>query len=186
MHAPPGLYDINAIVNRDGAWFLEQTPRLGIDSELASQRGYDNLGEFLLRPGDGQRRRRADGLRPVYLGVRLTVPPYPSEDLPLEQSPAMGVAVRGIDGLWDKHFVAVGVANGPHGYEVADPFGFVGMALATGTDLDEMGDELMEFCEGLRIRGLQYRTDAVDAVTKDLEKMAKTGWTVTEVLDNAA
>ena len=186
IHAPPGLYDINAIVNRDGAWFLEWTPRLGFDSELVSQRGYANLGEFLLGLATGKDVTDLIDTDRNYLGVRLSVPPYPSEELPLEKSPAMGVAIRGIDGLWDKHFIAVGVANGPYGYEVADPFGFVGVAMTTGTDLDAMGAELMDFCGKLRIRDLQYRTDVVDVITKDLEKMDRTGWTVREVLDDAA
>lgn len=184
-HAPPGIYDINAIVNRDGAWFLEHTPRLGIDAQLASQRAYENLGEFLLRLARGQAVDELVDTDQNYLSVRLTVPPYPHEDLTLEQSPAMGVSIRGLDGLWDKRFVAVGVALGPHGYEVAEPSGFVGIALATGNDLDEMGDELMDFCEDLRIRNLQYRTDVVEAVGKDLDKMSTTGWTVTEVVNDA-
>lgn len=185
-HAPPGLYDANAIVNDDGAWFLEWTPRLGIDSELASQRGYTDLGEFLTRLATGRDVAELMDSDRIYLGVRLSVPPYPSEELSLEKSPAMGVSLRGIDGLWDKHFVAVGVSNGPHGYEVADPFGFVGMALVAGTDLKEMGAELMAFCESLRIRDLQYRTDVVDVLSKNLDELDTAGWPVMEVLDDAA
>jgi phosphoribosylamine-glycine ligase len=184
--APPGIYDINAIVNADGAWFLEHTPRLGIDAQLASQRAYEDLGEFLVRLATGKAVDELVDSDQNYLSVRLTVPPYPNDDFTLEQSPAMGVSIRGIDGLWDKHFVAVGVALGPHGYEVADPYGFVGVALTTGDDLGEMGDELMDCCKQLRIRGLQYRTDVVDVISTDLTKMDTTGWPVTEVLEDAA
>lgn len=186
VHAPSGLYDINAVFNRDGAWFLEWTPRLGIDSELASQRGYVDLGKFLEGLATGRDVAHLMDADRNYLSVRLTVPPYPGDDLKLEKSPAMGVAVRGIDGLWEKHFVAVGVSHGPNGYEVADPFGFVGVALVAGTDLVDMGEELMEFCGTLRIRGLQYRTDVVAAISKDIARLSKTGWTVREVLDDAA
>ena len=98
----------------------------------------------------------------------------------------MGVLVRGVDGLWKKHFVAVGVSNGPHGLEVADPFGFVGAATAVGSDLAAMGDEILEFCKTLRIRGLQYRTDAVDVLLADFDKLARLGWDISEVADAVA
>lgn len=186
VHAPPGLYDINAIANRHGAWFLEHTPRLGIDSELVSQRAYSDLGAFLMGLASGRDVSELFEREQAYLSTRLSVHPYPNDDVTVEKSPAMGVAVRGIDGLWDKHFVAVGVSNGPHGYEVADPFGFVGVAMAVGTDLDEMGEEILAFCKKLRIRGLQYRTDFVEVITKDLTKLESAGWPVSEVLDDAA
>lgn len=186
VHAPPGLYDINAVFNRRGAWFLEWTPRLGIDSELASQRGITKLGAFLERLATGGDVTDLMDSNRNYLSIRLSVPPYPGDDLKLDKSPSMGVPVRGIDGLWDKHFVAVGIAKGSDGYEVADPNGFVGVALASGDYLKAMSREVLHFCKKLQIRGLQYRTDAADAIGEDLDFLSKTGWSITEVDDAAA
>ena len=43
-NAPPGLYDINAIIDKQGgAWFLEWTPRFGYDSEPTSFRLVSSL-----------------------------------------------------------------------------------------------------------------------------------------------
>ena len=185
-NAPPGLYDINAIVNRQGAWFLEHTPRLGIDSELASQRGYEDLGEFLMRLATGKDVAEL-AWTPIACIWACACPcrPTPTRIFRWRSRPRWASWCGASTDSGIKHFVAVGLSNGPHGYEVADPLGFVGMALVTGTNLDDMGEELMGFCESLRIRGLQYRTDVVDAVRKDLDKLGTTGWTVTEVEDDA-
>jgi hypothetical protein len=144
------------------------------------------LGEFLSELATGKDITRLLDADKNYLSVRLSVPPYPGDDLKLDKSPAMGVMVRGIDGLWDKHFVAVGIASGPHGYEVADPIGFVGVAVASGDYLRAMSREILHFCKKLQIRGLQYRTDAAEAIGDDIEFLSKTGWTITEVNDAAA
>ena len=44
----------DAVVNKQGAYFLEWTPRLGIDSELLSQRAITNLSELLVRLAHGR------------------------------------------------------------------------------------------------------------------------------------
>lgn len=185
-NAPPGLYDINAVHNRSGAWVLEWTPRLGIDSELVSQRGISNLSQFLWALATGGDVDKFFDIEKTYMGIRLSVPPYPNDDFSLEKSPAMGIAVRGVDGLWARHFVAVGIAKTPNGFEVADPFGFVGTVVTSGTDIDEMNDELLAFCKKLEIRDLQYRTDAAAIIGKDLDDLATSGWRSTPVLEDAA
>ena len=135
-NAPPGLYDINAIVNRRGAWFLEWTPRLGIDSELTSQRAIANLGEFLHALAVGGAVDDMFATHTAYHAVRLSVPPYPNEAKGVEKlKSAGGVMVNGADGLWKRHFVGVGLAKGEHGLEVADPYGFVGVVVSEDVSL---------------------------------------------------
>jgi hypothetical protein len=183
-NAAPGLYDINAIVNAQGAWFLEWTPRLGIDSELTSQRAVTNLGEFIHALATGGEVEHMFDIDQVYCAVRLSVPPYPCEDkLVSGMKTALDVPVRGADGIWDKHFVAAGVAIGKTGLEIADPYGMVGIAMASGTSLKKCYDKVYAFLDKkLRISNLQYRTDAYDAVKKDLDEMKKAGWKSTSVL----
>lgn len=184
LNAPPGLYDINAVVDKDHAYFLEWTPRLGVDSELTSQRGITDLAGFLNALARGLDVSSFFDVTQGYVSVRLTVPPYPSEAKELAKAKgAVGVPIEGIDGLWQRHFVAVGVAKGPLGYEVADPFGFVGIALASGRNLRQAYDAVYAFTKKLRIPGLQYRTDAAEIVSKDLEALHKAGWETTPFLE---
>lgn len=183
-NAPPGLYDINCIVNNSGAWFLEWTPRLGIDSELTSQRGIAQLGAFLgaLARGEAVDEFFNDDL--AYMSVRLSVPPYPCEEKFLGEvrSPAIGVPLHGVDGLWSAHFVAAGIKCTEQGYEVADPFGFVGVALAAGTSLTAGFEKVYAYVKKLDIPGLQYRTDAAAVIGEDIKKMGQAGWGTTDIL----
>ena len=184
--APPGLYDVNAIVNKSGAWFLEWTPRLGIDSELTSQRGICNLGAFLRNLAAGRSVDHLFDIDQTYMGVHLSVPPYPNEGAGIEdlKIPA-NTPVRGEDGLWDKFFVAGGLGKGELGLEVTDPCGFVGVAVTAGTNLDEAFDECYDYLkEKLKVNDLQYRTDCADVVREDLEDMMDDGgWESTPVLE---
>ena len=184
-NAPPGLYDINAIVNDDGAYFLEWTPRLGIDSEPTSQRGIVNLGQFLYNLATGRDVEQLFIKDRAYCAVRISVPPYPTESKGVEDlKTAEHVPIWGADGLWQGHFVAAGVAQGPNGLEVADPYGFVGNVLASGTNLKTMFDEVYSYLDKeLRIPNLQYRKDAYEAISKDIEEMAEMGWETTPILE---
>jgi len=183
-NAPPGLYDINAIVDKRGAWFLEWTPRLGIDSELNSQRGIRSLSQFLDNLESGKDVSALFNDRRCYTSVRVSVPPYPCDEEGVKDlKSALKVPVLGADGLWDKHFVMSGIALEKHGLEVVDPCGIVGVALADGTSLPGMCKRIYEYLkDGLRIANVQYRTDAYDIIKKDLVDMAKNGWTSTPVL----
>lgn len=182
--APAGLYDVNAIVAPNAAYFLEWTPRLGIDSELTSQRGIANLAYFLEAIARGQEVAHMFDDEQIYASVRLSVPPYPFDDDVLKTMPNQ-LPISGADGLWNKHFVAVGVALGQKGLEVADPYGFAGIALASGTSLEATYDSVYSFLDKrLRIPNLQYRTDAVEAIRKDIEKMESVGFGTTPVLED--
>jgi phosphoribosylamine-glycine ligase len=182
--APPGLYDINSIVDHRGAWFLEWTPRLGIDSELTSQRGISSLSGFLYALATGGETMKFFDRSFCYTAVRLSVPPYPTEDkLAPELTAALNVPVRGADGLWDKFFVMAGVELTKDGLQVADPFGIVGVACVRGRSLKQMCDKIYSYLDKqLRIANLQYRTDAYEVIKKDLLSMAATGWESTPVL----
>lgn len=185
--APPGLYDINAIVDHRGAWYLEWTPRLGYDSELTSQRGVSSLAQLLwyVATGAGPVDELFDLDRAI-MSVRVTVPPYPvAEKLIVDgKNPALGVPVRGADGLWDKHFIGVGVAKGPSGMEVVDPFAFVGLSLAVDTSLERGFKAVYDYLEsGLQVANMQYRTDGAEAIAKDIKKMRESGWPTTEILE---
>lgn len=184
--APPGLYDINCIVDRRGAWFLEWTPRLGYDSELTSQRGITQLGAFLHALATGGDAGQYFDANKVYVGVRLTLPPYPDAEsgTTSTKTAAMNVPILGgLDGLWDKHFVACGVGKTDSGMAITDPGGYVGVAVSQGSSLKGCCDDVYAYLKDLSIPNLQYRTDAEKIIQDDIDEMHKFGWETTPVLD---
>jgi phosphoribosylamine--glycine ligase len=181
-NAPPGLYDVNCILNKKGAWFLEWTPRLGIDSELTSQRGITSLCEFLKALVLGQDVNSFFKVDSCYHAVRLSVPPYPNE-VKLDKSSALGIRIKGYDGLWEKFFVGVGVSwDEEKDLHVSDPTGFVGVACTESPSITEGFEKIYKFLEKLSVQDLQYRTDAADIIIKDVEAMLKAGYELTPFL----
>lgn len=181
-YAPPGLYDVNCILNQKGAWFLEWTPRLGIDSELTSQRGITSLSKFLQALVLGQDVNTFFKVDSAYHSVRLSVPPYPNE-LKEDKSSALGIRIKKYDGIWDKFFVGVGVSwSEEKGLHVSDPTGFVGVACTASPSITQGFEAIYKFLEKLSIQDLQYRVDAADIITKDVKEMQKYGYDLTPAL----
>lgn len=188
-NAPPGIYDINAIVNRKGVWFLEWTPRLGYDSEMTSQIGITSLSGFLSALVHGTSVDAFFDVNRVYVGVRVSVPPYPVEDKSIRDAErgklSRGVPVlEGIDGLWQGPFVASGLAQGPHGLINEAESGYVGVAVSAGSSLKGCCDDLYAYLKDtLSIPNLSYRIDAEKIIEHDLDEMTALGWETTPVLE---
>ena len=188
-NAPPGIYDINAIVNRKGVWFLEWTPRFGYDSEATAQRGITNYAGFLSALVHGTSVDAFFDSNHVYAGVRLTLPPYPLSASDLKESLKPKLArttpvLDGLDGLWDKFFVAEGLSKGPNGYVIDDASGHVGVAVSAGSSLKGCCDDLYAYLKDtLSIPNLSYRIDAEKIIEHDLDEMTALGWETTPVLE---
>ncbi len=184
-NAPPGIYDVNCILDKRGAWFLEWTPRLGIDSEITSQRGITNLGEFLHNLAFGLDVEKFFDLKQAYFDVRLSVPPYPNNITAKDyESPSIGVQVKGEDGLWKKNFVCGGLAyDNESGLHSEDSCGIIGFVVMPGRSITQTYDKIYTYIEDkLVIPDLQYRKDAADVILKDMKKMKETGWELSPVI----
>jgi phosphoribosylamine-glycine ligase len=183
--APPGIYDINSMLNEQGAWFLEWTPRLGIDSEMTSQRGISSLKDFVWGVVNGLSVEHLFDTEQCYFDVRVSVPPYPNAiEAPGYKSPAMGVPVKGVDGLSQGMFVVgqMSYTEG-EGFAVADDFGLAGYVVKAGRSMKKTYDEIYKFIKDeLVIPDIQYRTDAVKTIQEDIDKMHKAGWDTTPFL----
>jgi phosphoribosylamine-glycine ligase len=180
--APPGLYDINAVVNEGKAYFLEWTPRLGCDSETTSHRLINpdvGLGETLIRLVEGRLAEMPVDTSVLALSTRVSVPPYPVEGLDgdCEQS-SVGTPVWGIDSLWEDSFCAYALKQGKQGgYEVADPNGMVGIGIAVGDSLWKLQGQVIRFLrDELKAPGKQYRTDADSSIAKDAVRIRQAGF----------
>ena len=177
-NAPPGLYDINAVVSEKNGepYFLEWTPRLGYDSEPLSQQNISNLGAFLRCLADGGDADALMNRDKAMASVRVTTPPYPSEHIALAEN-FVGTSIRGEDGIYGGHFIGYGIAfNQERGLHVADPEGLAGMIAARGEDVEAFRAAYRFLDDRLRIRNVQCRRDAEEVVRKDLRAIARLGY----------
>lgn len=179
--APPGLYDINAIIAKDDgeAYYLEWTPRLGFDSEPASLRLLDiPLADFLERLARGRLEAAPFSTKDLGFNTRLSVPPYPWEGCTQDKGSAKGVSIEGIDGLWDGDFWAYSVMMNDEGdLEVADRWGLVGLSQAFGRSLKECNAHAVQYAKKtLKAAGLSFRTDGDKAIGADAEALKKLGY----------
>ncbi len=174
-HAPPGLYDLNAIVDAQGdAWFLEFTSRLGYDSEPTSQRLIPNLSAHLFAVANGaQIEAPYDDLA---YAVRLSIPPYPWEyGERSDEGSADGHRIGGADGIWDGNFIAYDVRMRDEALVSAGPEGIVGLTLAVGERLSDLHAEAMAFAKSLSVAGLMYRTDGDRDCAQAAKRLAEAG-----------
>ena|SRR5271166_861691 len=180
-NAPPGIYDINAQISEDSgeAYFLEWTPRLGYDAEPTAQKGISNYGDFISRIVKGG---DVDGLfsSDVHASVRLSLSPYPFEHIEtIERKKLTGHPIMGTDGTHADHFIAYGLKWLPEvGLCLGDPGGLVGLSSASGRDANAF-DACYNFIDQkLKIKNLQYRTDAKECVIADLRKISALGYSI--------
>ena len=174
--APPGLYDINAIITPGGEpYFLEWTPRFGYDSEPTAQLLCANLATLYAGVVSGK-----IGELPVVTGgaaaygVRVSVPPYPWEypDSKKQSADIVGnrITLPGKQSLY-KGFIAYEVMIDKNQLKVADEYGLLGIVGTAGTDLEKMHKTCMKLAESIDISGLSYRTDGAEVLTKDMKAL---------------
>lgn len=177
--APPGFYDINAVLKGGKAYFLEWCGRFGYDSEvLGLCTLYDDLGAYLWQVATGQ--GDGGGLRDeLALSIRVTVPPYPSEAVERDhKASCVGVSVKGdVGDLWSGGFIGCELQHDESGLTVAAAEGIVGLSAARGYSLEELGETTLEFAKkNLRVAGLQFRPDAAEVVASDTKKALHEGF----------
>lgn len=189
FEAPPGLYDINAIIaEKSGPWgpageayFLEWTPRLGWDSEATSHRLLEiPMCDFLEKLVAGRLAEAPFSTKDISYSTRLSVSPYPWEHNEDAKKTCVGTPIYGVDGVWDKHFIGYSVAVNDEGeVYVADRNGLVGCSLATGRKLSELHDEVQAYAKDeLKGASFQFRTDGGKCVAKDAAGVQKIGFEV--------
>ena len=174
--APPGLYDINAVIDENGdAWFLEWTSRLGFDSEPTSACLVSDLGMLLHGVATGGALPGFD-FDDVAYAIRLTVPPYPWEHAEKGQKGSPdGRSVRGVKSLWQDAFIGYNLRKVDGRLEVAGPEGIVGLAIAVGDDLERLDEQTLDAAESIECAGLQYRTDGAANVAEAAKELLDAG-----------
>ncbi len=164
-----GPIDLNTIVNDQGVWALEFTPRFGYDAapaflELLDQPFSDVLSQFARGQGTDVK------LKPTGTfgsALRVTIPPYPTEKF----RPPEGIPVRGLTRSDRPHLFLYNVALDDKNRLVSTKgFGVVGAFTGLGESIHQALQGPMEIAHKARIPNKQFRTDLVDVFTLDHER----------------
>jgi len=168
-HRYVGPIDVNCIVNDEGIYALEFTPRFGYDAFPTLLRGlaYFDFGDFVeaCSRSEVPDVSLAEGFA---AGIRLTLPPWPSEKYHAEE----GVPIRGFDEDTIENFYPYGVRIGETGeYESAGAYGILGVVNARGDTIGEAFSKAYLVCRGLKISNVQYRTDLKEVLLDDYREL---------------
>jgi phosphoribosylamine-glycine ligase len=175
-HCYRGAIDVNAVVNGNNCYALEFTPRFGYDAfpTLLTTLADFDFGVFLNDLACG--RETDASLREGFgAGVRLTLPPWPSEEHHAkERVPIAGLAED--DRRWfypqDVQLNSVGELESSGGY------GILGVVNGYGECVGEAFARAYKICSAMRVPNKQYRVDLAQACLRDYRKVfvEEFGW----------
>ena len=168
-----GMLDLNTIVSGTELYGLEWTPRFGYDaSATLFSLITGNLGDFLGSVASGV--RPDTGIMGGFAaGVRLSIPPYPTEKpgLAKEGIPIEGIEEEDVLGcyLYDaclvkKQLVTAGVN------------GLVAVPIATGDNIEQAYARTYGKVDKIHIPDMQYRTDIECSTKKRYKMLESQGW----------
>jgi phosphoribosylamine--glycine ligase len=168
-----GMIDLNTIATPMGLYGLEWTPRFGYDASAALVQLYGgNFGEMLQRTCLGQR-PDISWKAEFAAGVRLSIPPYPSE---IRGKHPAGIACDGITKedyastfMYDLELQKNQLVTAGHSGFICTPMG-VGNSIAEA--FDECGDRIKR----IKLANAQYRTDIESKVRQRYYELDKDGW----------
>lgn len=175
-----GPIDVNCIVNESGAFALEATCRFGYDAIEAFLEGLSmSAGSFFSEVAGGRITEMALTKEPM-IAVRLSVPPYPIEDVPQTEwgEPILGINENNINHLF---LCNVFIDPGDKLFKVAPADGVVLKATAVGgrrgdDPLGEARRRVYRTLDNIRLGSKQYRLDIGSRVKKDVEQLVSWGW----------
>jgi phosphoribosylamine-glycine ligase len=172
--------DVNCIVNEKGAYALEATARFGYDAIEALVEGLkeDPIGLFF-ETAMGIK-KEMDITSDSMIAVRLTVPPYPLEDVKQKDwgDPITGISLDNIHHLF---LCNVFADESDNKFKVAPADGVVLKATARGVpkggDYTTMARErVYKTLSNIKCSNNQYRLDIGKRVNGDMEKLVAWGW----------
>jgi phosphoribosylamine---glycine ligase len=165
-HEYIGPIDLNTVVNEEGVWGLEFTPRFGYDAlpallELVQKD--IGIGELIA----SMARREVPVELPMddkkAAGIRISIPPYPSEHF----HPDEGIPIRGLTRDDRSHLYFFDVKLNESNHLVStNAFGAIVTVTGSGDGIVDAFEGSMEIAKRAKIPQKQYRTDLVNVFTK--------------------
>lgn len=173
-HRYKGPIDINTVVSNDGKIFaLEFTPRFGYDAFPALLYGLwdGDFGSFIETMA---RAEESTGLslplRSGYaVGVRISVPPWPSEDFHAKS----GLPLRGLRRSDGEKFYPYEVSLVDGESVTSGGYGIIGVSIGYEQSIEGAFEEAYSLCERLKLPDKQYRTDLIEVFQKDARRLAR-------------
>lgn len=150
-----GPIDLNTIVNEEGIWGLELTPRFGYDAIEALNEGLmEPLGDLLFEVALGVKKSMKLGTD-IAMAVRLTLPPYPHAD-PDEADMGLPVVIpeQDID-----HIYFADVMRHDNNYRYSASDGVVLKATSHGKNFNMAYSRVYSLLSRIVLPNKQYRTD---------------------------
>ncbi len=167
-HEYIGPIDLNTVVNKEGVWGLEFTPRFGYDALPA-------LLELVEGGIGGTIAAMARGEVPTSLplvdrkaaGLRISIPPYPSEHF----HPDEGIPIRGLTREDRDHLYFFDVKLNDANHLVStNAFGAIVTVTGSGEGITDAFVGPMEIAKRAKIPQKQYRTDLVNVFIREWAK----------------
>jgi phosphoribosylamine-glycine ligase len=169
-----GMLDLNAIVAKRKIYGLEFTPRFGYDATptLLFELVRAGLGEFLEAAAGGQ--IGGIDVRSGFAGgVRVTIPPWPTEKHQAESD----IPIRGLtdNEIRDTYWYNVKRSSEDNSLVTAGAWGIVGLFNSHSSDPRRALDKPLDVIDRLKLKNKQYRTDLGKVFAQDLDKLEELG-----------
>lgn len=173
-----GPIDLNTIINPEGCWALEWTPRFGYDATALLARMLPvGFGDFLYAIATDERPPEMIPQHSYCASVRLSIPPYPCDGLP-DKFYHQGVPIEGLHEKDLGQFFVYDVRRrgDSDDLETAGLCGWVGSPLSVAETPGGAIDGAYEMLRTVSIPNGQYRTDLGAAVSKRFMPLREHGW----------
>lgn len=170
-----GMIDLNTIVSDSKVYGLEWTPRFGYDaSATLFHLIRSDLGDFL--------GSIASGIRPDFeisrnfsAGVRLSIPPYPSE---VRGNHPEGVPIKGIeeDDCIKGCYLYDACLDKSNSLVTAGVSGLCAVPISMGESISQAFSRVYSKVDRIQIPDMQYRTDVEKTTTHRYKILSDQGW----------
>ena len=169
-HSYRGAIDVNAVVTKDGPYALEFTPRFGYDAfpTLLHALCRFDVGNFLFNLARGlDCTERLEG--EFAAGVRLSVPPWPSEEFHAKE----GTPVNGFDEDAWGYFYSYDIEDKDGELQCSGGAGIIGVMNYEGASIGQATACTYFQINKLKIPNLQFRTDLGRQFLHDFRELGK-------------
>jgi phosphoribosylamine--glycine ligase len=172
-----GPIDVNSILTKDEGYFIEFTTRYGYDAIQAfSELVKGSLFDFHYKIATRQAKEIDCFDKDFALGVRLSLPPWPSSDDRVKK--LKGIQVLDIPKQAEKHvWLSDAMLNEEEQLTMAGVDGVVGCVTARGSSIRECKRRVYRTIQNISIHNdLQYRMDIADDIEAKIAQLTEWGW----------